>query len=60
MLNRGQVLDTIERFPEQFSIDELIDGLIFINKIEMGLRESEMGLVNTNKQAKQKLSKWLK
>ena len=60
MLTRTQVFNTIEKLPEQFSIDQLIDKLMFIDKVETGLKQSESGNVNTKEQAKQKLSKWLK
>jgi hypothetical protein len=60
MLTRTQVFDTIEKMPEQFSIDQLFDRLLFINKVETGLSQSENGQINSKEQAKQKLSKWLK
>ena len=60
MLNRIQVFNAVEKLPEQFSIDQLIDKLIFIDKVETGLKQSILGNVNTEEQAKQKLSKWLK
>jgi hypothetical protein len=60
MLTRKQVVDTLEKMPEQFSLDQLFDNLLFINKVEIGLAQSENGQVNTKEQAKQKLSKWLK
>ena len=60
MLNRMQIFNTVEKLPEQFSIDQLIDKLIFIDKVETGLKQSIAGNVNTKEQAKQKLSKWLK
>ena len=60
MLSRTQVFNTVERLPEQFSIDQLIDKLIFIDKVEIGLEQSMLGNVNTKEQTKQKLSKWLK
>ena len=60
MLTRTQVFDTLEKMPEQFSIDQLFDKLLFINKVEIGLAQSESGQVNTKEQAKHKLSKWLK
>jgi len=56
MLTRTQVFDTLEKMPEQFSIDQLFDKLLFINKVEIGLAQSENGQVNTKEQAKQKLS----
>jgi hypothetical protein len=60
MLTKAQVFNSIESLPEQFSIDQLIDKLMFIDKVEFGLKQSESGKVNTKEQAKQKLSKWLK
>jgi len=46
-----QVFDTLEKMPEQFSIDQLFDKLLFINKVEIGLAQSENGQVNTKEQA---------
>ncbi|MDR2205336.1 MAG: hypothetical protein LBE36_04180 [Flavobacteriaceae bacterium] len=60
MLTKTQVFDTLEKMPEQFSVDKFIDRLLFINKVEIGLSQSENGQVNSKMQAKQKLSKWLK
>ena len=51
MLTRMQVFDTLEKMPEQFSIDQLFDKLLFINKVEIGLAQSENGQVNTKEQA---------
>ena len=60
MLTRTQVFDTLEKMPEQFSLDQLFDKLLFINKVEIGLSQSANGQVNSKEQSKQKLSKWLK
>ena len=60
MLTRIQVFNTVENLPEQFSIDQLIEKLRFIEKVEKGIAQSESGSVNTKEEAKQKLSKWLK
>ncbi|MBI9037489.1 MAG: hypothetical protein JEY97_05085 [Bacteroidales bacterium] len=60
MLTKTQVYSTVDKLPENFSIDQLIDSLLFIEKVEKGLKQSEMGLVNNKEKAKDKLSKWLK
>ena len=60
MLTRTQVFDTLEKMPEHFSLDQLFDKLLFINKVGIGLAQSENGQVNSKEEAKQKLSKWLK
>ena len=38
MLTREQVRSTIDKLPENFTIDQLIDHLIFIDKVEEGLK----------------------
>jgi len=60
MLTKTQVCDTVEKMPEQFSLDELFDKLLFINKVKIGLSQSVNVQVNSMEEAKQKLSKWLK
>jgi len=60
MLNKNQILDTINKLPEQVSIEKLLDELIFINKIQIGLEQSEKKMTSTAEQAKAKLEKWLK
>jgi len=60
MLTRTQVFDTLEKMPEQFSLDDFFDKMLFINKVEIGLTQSANEQVNSKEEAKQKLSKWLK
>ena len=45
MLTREKVNRTVKNLPDTFSIDELIDQLLFIEKVEEGLRQSEIGKV---------------
>jgi len=58
MLTRNQVFDTLKLMPEHFSIDQLFDKLIFINKVETGLSQSAREQINTKEQAKEKLSNY--
>jgi len=60
MLTRTQVVDTVEQMPEQFSLDLLFDRLLFISKVETGLAQSESGMVKSQDETRQKLSRWLK
>jgi len=60
MLTKEQIIATIDNMPDNVTIDELIDKLIFINKVQTGLEQSEKGNVVTTEEAKQKLSKWLR
>jgi len=59
-MNKKKLLETIKDLPENFSIDELLDKVLLIQKIETGLAQSLNGESKTTDQAKAKLKKWLK
>ena len=59
MLNKNKVEQIVKDMPEQFSIDELLDRLILIQKIEEGIKDIYNGNTYTTEQAKKKLEKWL-
>jgi predicted transcriptional regulator len=60
MLTKEKVNKTVDRLPESFTIDELIDQLIFIEKVEEGYQQSETGKVVSNDDVKLMIDKWSK
>jgi hypothetical protein len=58
MLTKTKLKEQIERFPEEFSIDELIDKLILIEKIEQGNKQSEKGEVISETELDKEIIKW--
>lgn len=60
MLTREKVNRSVKNLPDTFSIDELIDQLIFVEKVEEGLEQSELGLVVSNEDVKSMIDKWSK
>lgn len=60
MLTREKVNRSVKNLPDTFSIDELIDQLIFVEKVEEGLLQSELGLVISNEDVKSMIDKWSK
>ena len=60
MITKTQLINTLDNLPEDLTIDQLIDHLIFIEKVQKGMTDSANGRVNTKEEARQKLSKWLK
>ena len=60
MLTREKVNRSVKNLPDTFSIDELIDQLIFVEKVEEGLKQSELGLVISNEDVKLMIDKWSK
>ena len=56
----NSIVETIEKLPDEFPLDELIEQLIVLEKIERGRNDVKEGRVLTDEEAKQRLSKWLK
>ena len=54
------VLDSVKEMPDNFELDELIERLIILEKIERGRVEIKEGKTNSHLEAKEKLGKWLK
>lgn len=46
--------------PNKMTLDEFFDKMIFIDKVQNGLKDSNNKKTFTKEQAKKKLSKWLK
>ncbi len=45
MLTKSKLREEIEKLPDTFSIDELVERLIFIEKVERGISQSQKGEV---------------
>ncbi len=58
MLTKEKLNRTINSLPDSFTIDELIDKLIFMEKVEEGYHQSEEGKVVTNEDVKLMIDKW--
>ena len=60
MLTKKQLLKHLDKIPEKFSIEELIDRLILIEKIEEGKRQSRQNQVIPEDQLKKEIKSWSK
>ncbi len=59
MLSKEQVLKSIQDLPEQFSVEEIIDRIILLYKIDIGIQQSNAQQTFSTDEAKEKLRKWL-
>ena len=50
----------MEGLPEHCSMDQLVDMMSFVDKVFIGITESEEGKVLTKLECRNKLAKWLK
>ena len=60
MLTKIQIIESLEGLPEEISIDDLFERLLLVSKIEEARRLSRQGQNFSEKEAKEKMNKWLK
>ena len=60
MITKTQIIDSLSNLPENLTLDQVIDHLVVVEKIQKGLEDSANGHVYNKDQAKEKLKKWLK
>ncbi|MFN6944276.1 MAG: hypothetical protein ACK4ND_04975 [Cytophagaceae bacterium] len=60
MIRKTKLIKTLDDLPEEFSIDELVDRLIIIQKVEEAQKQSQEGLKYSEDQAKDMVKKWSK
>jgi hypothetical protein len=58
MLTKNTVRQSIDNLPDSFTIDELIDQLIFVEKVEEGIKQSNDGKTISNDDVKSMIEKW--
>lgn len=58
MLTKSKVKKSIDNLPDSFTIDELIDQLIFIEKVEEGIQQSDNAQLVSNEDVKNMIDKW--
>jgi len=60
MLHKTTVLKTINKLPNSFSLDEIVEELILINKIETAVEQSKENKIIKHEDLKTKREKWFK
>jgi hypothetical protein len=60
MLTKNKVKELIDHMPETFSVDDLVDKVILLQKIEAGEKEIENGEGIDWEDMKKEMELWLK
>jgi hypothetical protein len=58
MITKENLKKHIEKFPDEMSIDELIDRLVFVEKLENRISHSKNGETISDKDLKLEMEKW--
>ena len=57
-MKREKAIDTVKELPQEFELEELMEKLVFIDKIEKGLKQADQGKVTTHEKVKELRRKW--
>lgn len=60
MLTKNKVLQVIDKMPDQFSLDELMEEMILIEKIQKGIEQSDKDEVVSDDDLNSRLPEWLR
>ena len=59
-MKKTQLLESIQQMPDEFSVDDLIERLLILQKIEEGQRQINEGKSFSEEEARKEMEKWLK
>lgn len=59
MIDKQSILKTIQNLPEKISIEEIMEKLFLLQKIQKGCQQADEGIIISHENAKIKLEKWL-
>ena len=60
MGSKQQILKAIEELPDDASVEDAIDRLYLLYKIDKGIRQADRGELVSQDEARQRMAKWLK
>ncbi|MDZ7772851.1 MAG: hypothetical protein U5K31_08950 [Balneolaceae bacterium] len=55
---KQKVLESIEKLPQDASLDDIIERIYFIHKVEVGLKQSEQGDMISHEEVLIRIEKW--
>ena len=57
-MKREKVIDAVKELPQEFDLEELIEKLIFVEKVEHGLNQLDEGKTTAHQQVKEIVKRW--
>jgi len=57
-MKREKILETVKELPQEFELEELIERLIFVDKVEKGLKQLDEGKTMTHQHVKEQAKQW--
>ena len=59
MTTKEKVIDVVEDLPDDASIEDAMERLLFLAKVERGIRQADAGQTIPHSQVRERMAKWL-
>lgn len=59
MTTKEKVIDVVEDLPDDASIEDAMGRLLFLAKVERGIRQADVGQTLSHTQVRERMAKWL-
>jgi len=60
MTNKEKMIDVMQDLPDDASIEDAMERLLFLAKIERGLKQADAGKAISHEAVKERMAKWLR
>jgi predicted transcriptional regulator len=60
MTSKQKVLQAVKSLPEDASIEDAMERLLLLAKVERGLQQADAGQTVSHREVREKMAKWLK
>ena len=60
METKQQILKAIEDLPDDAGVEDALDQLYLLYKVERGLRQADQGELLTPEEVRERMARWLK
>lgn len=60
MTDKQKALQAVKGLPEDASIEDAMERLLFLSKVERGLQQADAGQTVPHSKVKEKMKRWLK
>ncbi len=57
-MKKSDAIDAINKMPKEFDIEQLIEKLVFIEKVEDGLKQAKAGKTVPHEEVRELVGKW--
>ena len=58
MITKAKLKEQIEKLPDSFTIDELVESLVFVGKVESGVEDAKKNRKISEKDLEDKMKTW--